>query len=188
MKPNQRGRFNGRYNNNSRGARTQTIFRNTSLESTGPCGKLRGTALQLHEKYLAAAKDAQIQNDDILAETCYQYADHYMHVQNQAIANEQALHAQQQANRPQPMDTEVKQPIETITSTDAVEPVNEVEDMGLKVVDLSVPVEAMNQQALSQAKEAESQRPTLKPRRILRPHAPKVAKMPENPTTESEGQ
>lgn len=95
MKPNQKGRYNGRYNNNTnRGSRPQVIFRNTSLESTGPCGKLRGTALQLFEKYQAAAKDALIQNDDILAETCLQYADHYMHLQNIAIANEQAFRPQ----------------------------------------------------------------------------------------------
>ena len=96
MKQNQRGRHNGRYNNTGRGTRPQTILRNTSLESSGPCGKLHGTALQLFEKYQAAAKDAQIQNDDVLAETCLQYADHYMHLQNIAIANEQAMRMQQQ--------------------------------------------------------------------------------------------
>ena len=186
MKPNQRSRFNGRFNNGSRGPRTQTIFRNTSLESTGPCGKLRGTALQLHEKYLAAAKDAQIQNDDVLAETCYQYADHYMHVQNQAIANEQALHAQQQANRPTQTDVEIKPSVEVATDTPPT--VNEVEHTGLKVVDLSVPVEAMNQQALLQPAEQTVQRPTLKPRRVLRPHNPKTTEQSEAATTEAKAE
>ena len=90
MKPNQKNRYSVKNNNRST-ARLQLIYRNTSLESTGPAGKLHGTALQLSEKYQAAAKDALIQNDAVLAETFLQYADHYVRLQNQAIANEQAL-------------------------------------------------------------------------------------------------
>jgi hypothetical protein len=54
-------------------------------------GKLRGTALQLAEKYQAAAKDAQMQGDDVLMQTYQQYADHYFRLQAIAIENEQAL-------------------------------------------------------------------------------------------------
>lgn len=162
MKQNQRGRFNGRHSNSGRVSRPQTIFRNTALESTGPCGKLRGTALQLHEKYLAAAKDAQIQNDDILAETCFQYADHYMHIQNQAIANEQALHMQQQAARATAPVSQIQPDQIVDTGMPAEEP-----DTAVKVVDLSVPVAAMN----AEAPEAQntSEAPTEKPRKVLRP-------------------
>lgn len=89
MKQNQKKRFNnGRFNN--RNAR-QLITRNTVLESSGPCGKLRGTALQLFEKYQIAAKDAMMQSDIVLAQTCMQYADHYIRLQNQAIQNEQQM-------------------------------------------------------------------------------------------------
>ena len=89
MKQNQKKRFNnGRFNN--RNAR-QMITRNTVLESSGPCGKLRGTALQLFEKYQIAAKDAMMQSDIVLAQTCMQYADHYIRLQNQAIQNEQQM-------------------------------------------------------------------------------------------------
>ncbi len=99
MKQNQKNRYNGRYNNrNSR----SVITRNTSLESSGPCGKMHGTALQLFEKYQTAAKDALIQNDIIQAEICLQYADHYIRMQNIAIANEMA-------NRPQPQQQPQKQ-------------------------------------------------------------------------------
>ena len=165
MKPNQRGRFNGRHNNSSRGTRPQTIFRNTSLESSGPCGKLRGTALQLHEKYMIAAKDAQIQNDDILAETCRQYADHYMHVQNQAILNEQALHTQQQALRQSVMTQEVSTETDITEQENKIEP--EVKTEGeLKVVDLSVPVAELNQKSEFEEKETEKKQRILRPRGI----------------------
>ncbi len=90
MKQNQKNRYNGRYN--GRNSRT-LLMRNTALESTGPMGKLHGTALQLFEKYQAYSKDALMQNDLILAQTCMQYADHYMRMQNIAILNEQSVRA-----------------------------------------------------------------------------------------------
>ena len=95
MKPNQKNRYNGRHTNRSN--RT-IIMRNTVLESSGPAGKLHGTALQLSEKYQAAAKDALIQNDLIMAQTYLQYADHYIRLQNIAIQNEQNFR-NQNANR-----------------------------------------------------------------------------------------
>ena len=80
-----------RHNNNrSRSIAVQQITRFTVLDSSGPLGKLRGTALQLAEKYQAGAKDAQTQGDDVLLQTCQQYADHYLRVQSIAIENEQA--------------------------------------------------------------------------------------------------
>ncbi|MBQ7413566.1 MAG: DUF4167 domain-containing protein [Alphaproteobacteria bacterium] len=176
MKPNQRGRFNGRHSNSGRVSRPQTIFRNTALESTGPCGKLRGTALQLHEKYLAAAKDAQIQNDDILAETCFQYADHYMHIQNQAIANEQALHLQQQAAR----STAPAAPMQSEQIIDADMPAEET-DTTVKVVDLSVPVAAMNAEVSETQNLSEA--PAEKPRKVLRP---RIIRKPTPDSNQSE--
>lgn len=87
MKQNQKKRFNnGRFNNRNQ---QKQITRNTVFDSTGPCGKLRGTPLQLVEKYQAGAKDALMQNDIVLAQTCMQFADHYIRLQNQAIQNEQ---------------------------------------------------------------------------------------------------
>lgn len=63
------GRFNGYRSNN-------TITRNTVFDSSGPCGRLRGTAQQLMEKYMSAAKDMK-HADRIQAEIMFQYADHY---------------------------------------------------------------------------------------------------------------
>ena len=91
MRQNQKNRYNGRHNN--RNTRSM-ILRNTVMESTGPMGKIHGTALQLSEKYQAYAKDYLIQNDVVMAQMCMQYADHYMRLQNIAIANEQSLRPQ----------------------------------------------------------------------------------------------
>ena len=173
MKQNPRNRFNNRHGG-SRNSRPQIIYRNTALESTGPCGKLRGTALQLYEKYTSAGKDALIQNDDVLAETCFQYADHYMHIQNQAIANEQAFQAERQAQRAAAQE----QREAVVEATDeGVEEGGEValSDGELKVTDLSVPVESMNKQAELTEVTAEQPAEPQKPRRKLKmPRAEKV--------------
>ena len=63
------GRFNGHRSNN-------VITRNTVFDSSGPCGRLRGTAQQLMEKYATAAKDMK-HTDRVQAEIMFQYADHY---------------------------------------------------------------------------------------------------------------
>lgn len=170
MRQNQKNRYNGRYNNN-RGSRPQMIFRNTALDSNGPCGKLHGTALQLAEKYQGAAKDAQIQNDAVAAETCLQFADHYMRLQNIAIANEESqrtpVHNQNrgrsdipvsdtlkgtQTPETAPLDTTVT-PMGTDELPDFTVPVLEVaqthelsaEDEALKNMDLSIPILAIQE-------------------------------------------
>ena len=93
---NQYNRARRHSNNRSvRSFQPQQIFRYTNLDSTGPLGKLRGTPLQLAEKYQAGAKDAALQGDDVLMQTCQQYADHYLRLQAIAIENEQALKPKQ---------------------------------------------------------------------------------------------
>ena len=77
-------------NRSNRSIAVQQITRYTNLDSSGPLGKLRGTPLQLAEKYQAGAKDALTQGDDVLFQTCQQYADHYLRLQAIAIENEQA--------------------------------------------------------------------------------------------------
>ena len=88
-----------RHNNNrsTRSVQPQQIFRYTNLDSSGPLGKLRGTPLQLAEKYQAGAKDATMQGDDVLMQICQQYADHYLRLQAIAIENEQNLKAKTQS-------------------------------------------------------------------------------------------
>jgi len=65
-----RGRGNARSNNKQQG-------RNHTFDSNGPSGRFRGTAPQLHEKYLSLARDANSSGDRIMAENFYQHADHY---------------------------------------------------------------------------------------------------------------
>ncbi len=50
--------------------------RGQSIESNGPEVKVRGTAQQVQEKYLALARDAFSSGDRIAAEGYFQYAEH----------------------------------------------------------------------------------------------------------------
>lgn len=72
-----RGRRTGGYGQTN-------INRNTTFESNGPEGRLRGNAQQLYEKYTALANDANTAGDRISAEACSQFADHYYRI-NQTI-------------------------------------------------------------------------------------------------------
>ena len=60
---------------------------NTVIDSNGPCGKVRGTAIQIMEKYFAAAKDAAA-SDRVLYENCMQHAEHFFRTHAAAVAAE----------------------------------------------------------------------------------------------------
>jgi hypothetical protein len=73
-----RGRRSGGHNH-------QVNFnRNTTFDSNGPEGRLRGNAQQLFEKYTALAHDANAAGERISAEAFTQFADHYYRI-NQSI-------------------------------------------------------------------------------------------------------
>ena len=54
--------------------------RNQTFDSSGPNVKVRGTAAQVLEKYLALARDASASGDRIMAENYFQHAEHYHRV------------------------------------------------------------------------------------------------------------
>jgi len=52
------------------------------FDSNGPDVRIRGTAWQVHEKYLALAKDAAAIGDVVMAESYSQHAEHYQRIIN----------------------------------------------------------------------------------------------------------
>ena len=90
-------RFKNRGSNSARRGRGgngngyfQTINPSTNLDSNGPCGRIKGNAYQIMEKYLAAAKDAVANDDLVLSEICLQHAEHYYRIYITAMENEEA--------------------------------------------------------------------------------------------------
>ena len=66
-----RGRNNGKRNQNSRGK---------NFDVSGNDAKVRGSAQQVLDKYLALARDATSAGDRIAAEGFFQHAEHYYRV------------------------------------------------------------------------------------------------------------
>ena len=93
----KRSRGRGRRNSNH----GQTNFnRNTTFDSNGPDGRLRGNALQLYEKYTALAHDANAAGERISAEALAQFADHYYRI-HQTILQAADQHRRNQEGRQQ---------------------------------------------------------------------------------------
>jgi Domain of unknown function (DUF4167) len=74
-----RGRFNA-----NRPFREQPRIpqNNQTFDSNGPNIKIRGSAHQIFERYLALAREATAGGDRIAAENFYQHAEHYFRINN----------------------------------------------------------------------------------------------------------
>lgn len=56
------------------------LNRNHVFDSQGPDLRLRGTAQQLFERYLQLGRDATSSGDRVMAESYFQYAEHYFRI------------------------------------------------------------------------------------------------------------
>src|SRR5215212_3482014 len=72
-----RGRYNGNQPQQQR-----TPQRNQTFDSNGPNVRVRGSATQIFERYVALAREAAIGDDRIAAENLYQHAEHYLRIAN----------------------------------------------------------------------------------------------------------
>jgi hypothetical protein len=55
---------------------------NQTFDSNGPNIKIRGSAHQIFERYVALAREAAIADDRVAAENFYQHAEHYFRINN----------------------------------------------------------------------------------------------------------
>ena len=86
---------NGKRSRGRSGRNKSSNPRNQTYDSSGPEGKVRGTASQVFEKYQALARDAHSSGDPIGAENFSQHAEHYYRLMNLAAQNDRN---RQQAN------------------------------------------------------------------------------------------
>ncbi|MCU0894816.1 MAG: DUF4167 domain-containing protein [Rhodospirillales bacterium] len=70
----RRGRNRGNGRRHPQSLKTQTF------ESSGPDGKIRGTAQQVLDRYLVLGRDAASAGDPVAAEGFYQFAEHYYRI------------------------------------------------------------------------------------------------------------
>lgn len=85
------------------GGHNQVNFnRNTTFDSNGPEGRLRGNAQQLFEKYTVLAHDANAAGERISAEAFTQFADHYYRIHQsilQTAEQQRKAHDERQQSR-----------------------------------------------------------------------------------------
>ncbi len=83
MRPNnpsqgqKRGRNRGPNNRRGGGGSHRSTF-----DSNGPNVRIRGSASQIHDKYVTLARDAMSAGDPVLAESYFQFAEHYYRIAN----------------------------------------------------------------------------------------------------------
>ncbi|QPQ54749.1 DUF4167 domain-containing protein [Allosphingosinicella flava] len=75
--------INNRQNNRRRGRGSGPRMPGTSNPGNRQDNRSRGNAVQLHEKYKAMARDAQLAGDRVQTEYFLQFADHYFRVLNE---------------------------------------------------------------------------------------------------------
>lgn len=64
------------------GNRRNVPARHQTFDSNGPSVRIRGSAFQVHEKYLTMARDAATSGDRVAAENFFQHAEHYFRIIN----------------------------------------------------------------------------------------------------------
>ncbi len=64
------------------GNRRNVPARHQTFDSNGPSVRIRGSAFQVHEKYLTMARDANTSGDRVAAENFLQHAEHYYRIIN----------------------------------------------------------------------------------------------------------
>jgi hypothetical protein len=82
MRP-QKNRSRGRGhnpNNPNNPNRPRGPHRQQTFDSNGPNVKIRGSAYQVFERYIALAREASASGDRIAAENFYQHAEHYYRI------------------------------------------------------------------------------------------------------------
>ena len=77
--PSRRSRNRGNSNTNASSNRRAPSY-NRVYDSNGPDVRIRGTAHQICEKYMALSKDALSSGDRVLAESYLQHAEHYQRI------------------------------------------------------------------------------------------------------------
>jgi hypothetical protein len=90
MRPGQNKRSRGRNGGGGGGGggpphqhnRPRPPHRQQTFDSNGPSVKIRGSAYQVFERYLALAREAQTGGDRVAAENLYQHAEHYFRIMN----------------------------------------------------------------------------------------------------------
>ena len=133
-----RGRNNGKRNSNQNS-------RGRNYDGGGSDTKIRGSAQQVLDKYLALARDAAVAGDRIAAEGFHQHAEHYFRVLNPEQGDDGGQNANQQDHKPrhqnkprQQSENQVKPVDANVTPSEPVAELTQVVEVA-EVADVTPP-------------------------------------------------
>ena len=104
--------------------------KSNNFDSSGPEMRVRGSAVQVNEKYMALGNDASMSGDRIKAEAFYQHADHYYRVfmlANGGVDPRKLQNDETLPNKEREVETEKNSEIPSDAEATLVEPVTENE-------------------------------------------------------------
>lgn len=129
-------------NNNNGGRNNNNQQRTRVFDSNGPDVRIRGTAHQVAEKYLALAKDATCAGNHVVAENYFQHAEHYIRIINEFAGDE----------------TKKTAPSKTKSVDDNAGNIIKEKSNSADVEDLSLPASILGETAVAEkAKEVEAE-------------------------------
>ena len=100
MRPPNKSRSRNKNNRRGGGGNIGNAL-NRVYESSGPDGRVRGTPVQVIEKYQALAHDSALAGDRVATENFQQHAEHYIRMINDVQRQLAEQREQQQASQPQ---------------------------------------------------------------------------------------
>lgn len=92
------GTSSRRQRNRGNAGRRNNQQRSRVYDSNGPDVRIRGTAHQVCEKYMALAKDAASSGNLTMAENYYQHAEHYQRIINGFDSNSESSQSEKQSD------------------------------------------------------------------------------------------
>ena len=87
----------------------KNFARNSTIDSHGPDGKVRGNAQQLIDRYTQSGKEALRESDMILAEAFFQHAEHYRRLLGSFPRAEPSVEAPKTSRVEEPEETQAKE-------------------------------------------------------------------------------
>lgn len=121
---------NRQHNNRNRNQNNRQHNNNVAnrvMDSNGPAGRVKGTAQQLVDKYIALAEEQTGPNaDSILRETLLQFAEHYQRILVEAGLSREQRAAEQESRRQHRQDVDLSDD----NNEQAEEPLAEMIDTG----------------------------------------------------------
>ena len=141
-----RHRGQGGGNAQNGGNRRPNNNRMQVFDSNGPEVRIRGTAHQVVEKYLALAKDAASTGDRILSESYLQHAEHYQRIINSW--DEGVQEGRQQFYQP------------GVSAEPFVQQGQNADNIGNQKADLALPASILGGSPKAESKEAQGERTT----------------------------